>query len=350
MRRTVPTLFAYAILALTAPLTPARADHPSPYAGTFDLVLTQSTPQPNRDVLIQGLLQNGQATFLGPFQGDVQYLVHPDGSFKGTARKVAANGDVLRESLTGSLTPLGSSLTSSLPLLGSIGTFKLTGGTGQFANATGGGAFLSTFTGAATAAVQFTGSASSDASAGRDPLLKPLSFHVSGDGVFNPANIGTPQGGNAGHYFGDGSGLAPYTASGTDFVLDGFDLGRLGLGRNDHVGAAQSTTEGTLVGKATIAWPAVVARNPDPPKHGDPRVHVTHTDLGDLYFTYTGRFLLDLGTGVITGQAGFVVTGGTGLFEEATGYVYVNVVSTGNDPAGGVDFHYEFDGFIILDE
>jgi hypothetical protein len=336
MRRTVPTLCACALFILTAPASPARADHPRPYAGTFDLVLNQFTPQPNGDVLIRGLLQDGQATFLGPFHGDVQYLVHPDGSFEGTARKVAANGDVLRESLTGSLTPLGS-----------IGTFTLTGGTGRFANATAGGAFLSTWTGAVTAAVQFTGSASTDASAGRDPLSKSLSFHVSGDGVFNPANIGTPEGGNAGLVIGDGSGLAPYTASGTDFVLDGFDLGKLGLGCNDHVGAAQSTTEGTL-GTGVITWPAVVARNPQPPKGSDPRVHVTHTDLGDLYFKYTGRFVLDLATGVITGQAGFVVTGGTGLFEEATGYVYVTVVATGNDPAGGVDFHYEFDGFVIL--
>jgi hypothetical protein len=172
---------------------------------------------------------------------------------------------------------------------------------------------------------------------------------MSGDGVFNPANIGTPAGGNAGLVLGDGSGLAPYTASGTDFVLDGFDLGKLSLGRNDHVGAAQSTTEGTL-GSGVITWPAVVARNPEPPKGSNPRVHVTHTDLGDLYFTYTGRFVLDLTTGVIQGQAGFVVTGGTGLFEGATGYVYVNVVATGPAPSGGVGFRYEFDGFILLDE
>src|SRR5262249_47700433 len=162
---------------------------------------------------------------------------------------------------------------------------------------------------------QFTGSASYDTSAGRDPFLKPLSFHVSGNGVFDPANIGTPEGGNAGLMIGDGSGLAPYTASGTDFVLDGFDLRKLGLGRYDHVGAAQSTTEGTL-GTGVTTWPAMVARNPKPPKGSDPRVHVTHTDLGDLCSTYTGRFALDLTTGVIQGQAGFVVTGGTGLFEE----------------------------------
>jgi hypothetical protein len=114
MRRTVPTLCACALLILAAPAAPARADDPRPYAGTFNLVLTQVIPQPDGDILIQGLLQDGQATILGPFHGDVQYLVHPDGSFEGTAEKVASNGDVLRESLAGSLTPLGS-----------VGTFEV---------------------------------------------------------------------------------------------------------------------------------------------------------------------------------------------------------------------------------
>ena len=41
---------------------------------------------------------------------------------------------------------------------------------------------------------------------------------MSGHGVFNPANIGTPKGGNAGLVLGDGSGLAPDTGSGTDLT------------------------------------------------------------------------------------------------------------------------------------
>ena len=95
-----------------------------------------------------------------------------------------------------------------------------------------------------------------------------------------------------------------------------------------------------------ITWPAVVGRNPI--RRSRRPAALTRTDFGDLYFTYTAALVLDLATGVITGQAGFVVTGGTGLFEEATGYVYVTVVATGSDAAGGVDFHYEFDGFVIL--
>jgi hypothetical protein len=176
---------------------------------------------------------------------------------------------------------------------------------------------------------------------------EPLSFHVSGDGVFNPANIGTSKGGNAGLVLGDGSGLAPYKASGTDFVLGGVDLGAIGRGSNVHRGAAQSFTEGTL-GDGIITWPVVTG--PNPFLKDKPRIHVMRTDFGDIHFTYAGRFILDLGTGVIIGQAPFKVVGGTGLFEDARGVVLVQVNSTGADPAGGVDFHYEFDGLVILDD
>jgi hypothetical protein len=88
----------------------------------------------------------------------------------------------------------------------------------------------------------FTESASYDASAGRALGLQPLSFPVGGDGAFQP--VGEPGGGNANTVLVDGSGLAPYTASGKDFVPGGFDLAEFGLGHNEHVGAAQSPTEG----------------------------------------------------------------------------------------------------------
>ena len=178
---------------------------------------------------------------------------------------------------------------------------------------------------------------------------EPVWFHVSGNGVFNPANIGTPKGGNAGVVLGDGSGYAPYTASGDDFILGQVDLGALGLGLNTHVGAAQSHTQGTLAA-GLVTWPAEVAQNPMPPKTGDKRVHVTHTLFGDIHFKYTGRFVLNLATGQLVGLADFVVSGGTGLFEEASGDVSVVVTATGPNPSGGVNFHYEFDGFISLDE
>jgi hypothetical protein len=43
-----------------------------------------------------------------------------------------------------------------------------------------------------------------------------------------------------------------------------------------------------------------------------------------------------------------VVRGGTGLFEKASGLVIVHVDATGPNPSGGVNFRYEFDGFISL--
>ncbi len=226
---------------------------------------------------------------------------------------------------------------------GSVGSFRLTGGTGHFNDARGGGVFLSTWTGTTTADVTFEGSASANAPPPKSP--GPLRFHMSGNGVFNPANIGTKRGGNAGLVLGDGSGLAPYTASGKDFVLGAIDLGTLGIGANEHVGAAQSFTQGTL-GNGVITWPTEVGPNPDLPGHGDNRVHITHTLLGDIYFTYTGEFILNLATDVIVGEAPFVVTGGTGLFENTGGTVYVIVVATGPNPSGGVNFHYEFEGSV----
>jgi hypothetical protein len=163
---------------------------------------------------------------------------------------------------------------------------------------------------------------------------------MSGDGVFNPANIGTPQGGNAGVVIGDGSGLSAYIASGDDFLLDGVQLGF-----NEHLGANQSRTTGTLQ-NGVITWPLRVA--PNPYVDGSPAIHVTRTALGEIHFQYPGSYTLDPTTGAVTGDGNFVVVGGTGLFEKASGLVLVHVNATGPNPSGGVNFHYEFDGFISL--
>ena len=337
MHRSHWRLSALTLLVLTALSAPSRADQDTPYEGTFNLTITSVNTLPTGVEKIAGNLK-GQATFLGPFEGTVEYLVNPDGTFTGTATKGLQDrtrGQArLHESLEGTLTATGSG-----------GSFWLTGGTGHFKDARGGGVFLSTWTGKTTAVVTFEGSASDKAPDRKSQ--QPLRFHVSGNGVFNPANIGTKKGGNAGLVIGDGSGLAPYTASGEDFVLGDVDLGALGFGANEHVGAAQSFTQGTL-GTGVITWPAEVGPNPDLPKKGDNLVHITHTLLGDIYFTYVGEFILNLGTGVIVGEANFVVTGGTGLFENTSGTVFVIVVSTGPDASGGVDFHYEFEGSVRL--
>ena len=125
-------------------------------------------------------------------------------------------------------------------------------------------------------------------------------------------------------------------ASGTDFVRGDVDYGAMGEGDNEHTGAAQSTTTGTL-NSGIIKWPASSAET-----------HVCQTELGDIYLSYDGRFLLDTATGDITGKANFHVVGGTGVFEKASGLVLVNVAVTGLNPSGGVTFHYEFDGLVSL--
>lgn len=52
----------------------------------------------------------------------------------------------------------------------------------------------------------------------------------------------------------------------------------------------------------------------------------------------------------MTGDGNFIVVGGTGNFEKAPGLVLVHVNATGPSPSNGVNFRYEFDGFISLKE
>jgi hypothetical protein len=146
MRLSAPSLSALALLVLSAlPVTSRADDKDQPYKGVFTFTITSENPLPTGTVMITGNLK-GQATFLGPFQGTVEYLVNPDGTFTGTATKVATNGDQLYETLEGTLTATGS-----------VGSFWLTGGTGLFKDARGGGVFLSTWTGKTTAVVTFEG-------------------------------------------------------------------------------------------------------------------------------------------------------------------------------------------------
>jgi hypothetical protein len=153
--------------------------------------------------------------------------------------------------------------------------------------------------------------------------------------------------GPAGVVLGDGSGLSAYLAEGDEFVLGDVDLGALGFDFNEHLGANQSRTTGTLH-NGVITWPAHVA--PNPYVDGSPEIHVMRTLLGDVHFIYPGHYTLNPATGALTGDANFVVVGGTGLFEKASGLVLVHVNATGPNPSGGVYFHYEFDGFISLND
>jgi hypothetical protein len=153
MRRGHPSFFALILLALVCLPSPVRAGDFKPYKGGFDFAATVLDPLPDGDTFVRGLL-DGEETSLGHFTGVVEYLVHPDGSFEGTVTKMAANGDLLFESLTGQFNATGST-----------GTFTLSKGTGRFKNASGGGTFQSKWVVFPfTAVVQFDGKISYNAS------------------------------------------------------------------------------------------------------------------------------------------------------------------------------------------
>jgi len=173
-----------------------------------------------------------------------------------------------------------------------------------------------------------------------------VALHLEGDGVFDPANIGTPDGGEYA-VIGDGSGLAAYAAAGGSKhdkdrrILSNLD--GVPLAFDEHVGAVQSYTMGTFGPGGTVEYPAEVGENPQRPGEF---VHVTRTPHGEIRFTYPGKFVL--GPAGVTGLADFKVVGGTGLFDGATGEVAVVVTSPGPSPDGTAAFHYEFDGVVEL--
>lgn len=179
-----------------------------------------------------------------------------------------------------------------------------------------------------------------------EPALakKRQSFHCSGAGVFSPTNVGTSQGGNAGIIVGDGSGISQYLGEGTDFTIGGQSVGS---GWNGHKGTVVSRTTGILRrSDNTVHWPARSGKH-----------HVLSSEQGELHFKYVGAFHFALSTGALTGDALFIVVGGTDRFEHARGIVRVHVAvpfpilelpPPGVSPA--LPFTYDFNGFVILDD
>jgi hypothetical protein len=178
--------------------------------------------------------------------------------------------------------------------------------------------------------------------AGPSQAETPQSLHCSGIGLFSPTNIGTAKGGNAGIVIGDGTGSSEYTAGGNAFTVDGIAVGS---GVESHVGEAVSRTTGILKkGQGIVRWPVKSGAN-----------HVLSSGDGDIYFKYTGGFTLEPATGIFTGDALFIVVGGTHRFADAKGIVWVDVevpFALPELPPPGVSpdipFVYDFNGFIVL--
>jgi hypothetical protein len=176
-----------------------------------------------------------------------------------------------------------------------------------------------------------------------------LRLTTTGEGTFDPANLGLgdPDQITFPFIIGDGSGEGIYDGTPTgEYSLDGL------TGPDQHFGTAQSISPGVLSPVSTIWYPGMTGENPD----GSGRlIHIMATDRGEIWFKYTHFFELDFDAGLIVGLADFRVVGGTGLFEEATGSVFVRVESNLEDVTGLPDnpvapFTYDFKGYVTLCE
>jgi hypothetical protein len=177
-----------------------------------------------------------------------------------------------------------------------------------------------------------------------------LRLTTNGEGTFDPANLGLGDPTQIPFPFiiGDGSGEGIYDGTPTgEFSLDG-----VVIGPDQHFGTAQSISPGVLSPVSTIWYPGRSGENPD----GSGRlIHIMRTEPGEIWFEYTHFFELDSVAGLIIGLADFRVVGGTGLFEGATGSVFVRVESNLADvtglPANPVaPFTYDFKGYVTLCE
>jgi hypothetical protein len=160
-RRSFRQLLALVVLAV--PSSSARADHPTPYKGRFDFTTVSVVPVSDTVLYVRGSL-TGNETQLGRFTGEVEYLVDVTTlKFEGKLTKTAANGDLLKENLTGQFT-----LDDQFTPTGSVGEFTITGGTGRFRGATGSGTFEGIWTDPdlITAHITFDGSISTDGGKG----------------------------------------------------------------------------------------------------------------------------------------------------------------------------------------
>ena len=86
---------------------------------------------------------------------------------------------------------------------------------------------------------------------------------------------------------------------------------------------------------STLTFQGAVGPHPFLP--GNPEIHVINTAQGDIYCTWTADFTLSFinaeGDAVFSGDGDFLVTGGTGKYEHATGR-FRTLFETGPVPFG----------------
>lgn len=302
MRRCLPPLLL-ALAALAAPSSTALADQPASYKARFDFKVVSVQPVSATELFIRGSL-SGNATQLGRFTGEVEYLVDTDdGTFVGSATKKAADGDLLKETLTGHFTENGSE-----------GDVSIVGGTGRFEGAFGGATFENTWTDASRSA----GFVTLD---GRLSIAKKGNYHAEGSVQFSNVQGATQRG-----------GIAPYLAAGVG------DL----VGPHTQSGSILNVSGLLPVGPTTLIFFGEVGPHPSLP--GNPRVHVIDTPHGQVHCTWTAVFTLKIinarGDAVFSGDGVFTVIGGTGRYRDASGTFVTNfetlTVPAGSDQATAV--------------
>ncbi len=173
----------------------------------------------------------------------------------------------------------------------------------------------------------------------------PLHFQTGGYGVFSPANLGVGDPATHPTVVGDGSGISVYngTPTGNEFRLNGQLVGD---GWDQHFGAAQSFTPGIVGGPTIIFYPYKTTNNPIRPGR---KIHIMKSRAGEIWFQYEGFFTLDLADGTLISRSDFRIVGGTRMFANATGDVFVVTRTDLADiTADGAPFRYDFDGFIRL--
>jgi hypothetical protein len=296
MKRCLACLFISALAALTVPSSTALADHPGNYSGRFDFAVVSVQPVSATELFISGRL-SGKEVILGTFTGEVDYLVDATaGTFVGSVTKTAADGALLKQTLTGHFTATGSE-----------GNFSIVGGTGRFEGAFGVGTFVNAWKDASMTAgvVTFDGSLS---------FARKGNYHAEGAVLFANVQGATQRG-----------GTAPYIAAGVSGLV----------GPHTQYGSILNVTGLLPVDPTTLIFFGEVGPNPFLP--GNPKVHVIDTRHGQVHCTWTAVFTLKLinpqGDAVFSGDGVFTVVGGTGRYRNASG-TFVTNFETRTVPAG----------------
>jgi hypothetical protein len=263
----------------------------APFSGKSDLnIIGMTIPVPGQTIDLIATVK-GESTLMGRFNGWVSYTFDPSTlEFVGKAVKVAANGDLISEDVTGAFTDY--SLTQS------SGNLTITGGTGKFKGATGSAEYSVQFSSATQGVITFAGACDYSASnRAKSPSANTSDFNATGQVIFKNIQQGV-----------FGNELVPYVG------VSSSELTGLAV----QTGTIKRTTTPTFVALGKLQFSGEVGPHPVLGTN----VHVISTAKGDIYVTWTAEFTVQFtseSTVVFSGDAEFDVQGGTGIYQNAKG-------------------------------